>query len=132
MFALTTRHEDPGRFVMLKRSSSSFFIYDRFQERTIKFRHTIRAELLHCADGSGQVAAQLPDRNPAANLRPGGQPFLAALVDFYRPREILAGDVQIDDPRLQDPLIKLTDQACFLAPGGFERFMGFEIMAAIE
>ena len=92
----------------------------------------VRAQSLHFQDGSVQVALQLPDYDPPAGLRPESQPFLAALVNFQRPGEIVADEVQIDNSRLQDAAIKLADRACFGAPGCFEGLMSFPIMPVIE
>ena len=87
---------------------------------------------MHFEDGSLQVPLQLPHCDPPAVLGPQGQPFPAALVNFYRPGEIVACDVQIDDPRLQNTAIKFTDGTDFLAPGCFQRLMRFEIAPAVE
>jgi hypothetical protein len=127
-----TRPEDPGRFVFIVRSGSEPVIDNRFEKRRIEFRHAVWTEFLHFEDGSLQVPLQLPDCDTPAVLRPQGQPFLAALVNFYRSGKIMPCYVQIDDPCLQDAAIKLTNRACFLAPSCFQRLMRFEITPAVE
>jgi hypothetical protein len=37
-------------------------------------------------------------------------------------------DVQVNDCRLQDAPIEITDRVCFLPPGSLQGFMGFEVL----
>ncbi len=111
----------------------TYGILDWFEQRQIKLGDMLRPQILQGGDGSLQVLAQLADRHTPTCFRPKCQPFQAALIHFDRSCVILTGDVQVNHPDLQDGTIQVALRAGFIVPpGGFERFMGFEITPGVE
>lgn len=105
---------------------------DGLEQGGVKVGDMLRSQCLQSGHDCLEVLAELANLHTPAGLRPGQQPFAAALEDFEGAKVVVLLDMQVDYSHLQDTAIQVAHRAGFGPPGCFKRFVGFEIAPQVE